>query len=425
MAIKLHANYILKLYKYIKLTMENTSSTQPPAENPKKQILNLIISKSVKCSKPTLNRVGMFIEAILSLDKDRIKVLSAQGLPDDLPILRSLIWKINLGYLPLNSEEWNNILFTQRKTYNYYKSLFISKLKEEIQLFNDYHSKTKQERKKLEEGTNKVLLEDIAKDVNRTHMQFSFFFQPINKNVKMTQEEIQAMVENRRNCTMRDIKDTYKIDINETHADVLARILFIYSKFSPDVSYVQGMNEIIAPIYYTFSYDKLYEEENENNIEADTFWTFYLLMQKMKYIFNRDEDKSDRGINGKAYRLQLMIKIVDKSISDHFDKYKLDFSFFSFRWFILMFSQDFLMIDILRLWDYIFCEEDIFRNVYLISLALMLMKKDTLLVSDLTGMIEELQNVNGIDIEALVSNAIKIDKYFGTEINKIIENEYL
>ena len=90
-----------------------------------------------------------------------------------------------------------------------------------------------------------------------------------------------------------------------------------------------------------------------------------------------------------------------------------------------MFSQDFLMIDILRLWDYIFCEEDIFRNVYLISLALMLMKKDTLLVSDLTGMIEELQNVNGIDIESLVSNAIKIDKYFGTEINKIIENEYL
>ena len=84
----------------------------------------------------------MFIEAILSLDKDRIKVLSAQGLPDDLPILRSLIWKINLGYLPLNSEEWNNILFTQRKTYNYYKSLFISKLKEEIQLFNDYHVKT-------------------------------------------------------------------------------------------------------------------------------------------------------------------------------------------------------------------------------------------------------------------------------------------
>ena len=66
-------------------------------------------------------------------------------------------------------------------------------------------------------------------------------------------------------------------------------MIFIYSKFSPDVSYVQGMNEIIAPIYYCFSYDKLYEEENENDIEADTFWTFYLLMQKMKCVLSKTE----------------------------------------------------------------------------------------------------------------------------------------
>ena len=64
MAFRLHANYILT-YINIQLIMENPSTTQPPTENPKKQILNLIISKSVKCSKPTLNRVGMFIEAIL------------------------------------------------------------------------------------------------------------------------------------------------------------------------------------------------------------------------------------------------------------------------------------------------------------------------------------------------------------------------
>lgn len=405
----------------------NNSSNEKPKEEPnsKKQILNLIITKSVKCSKSTLSKAGKFIESILSMDKPRLKELSAQGLPDDLPILRSLIWKINLGYLTLNSEEWTNTLRSQRKTYNIYKALFISKLKEEIKLFNDYHTKSKSEKKKIEEGTNKTLLEDIAKDVNRTHMQFSFFFQPTNKKTKMTQEEIKEMVENRRNCTMRDIKDTYKIDINETHADVIARILFIYSKFSPDVSYVQGMNEIIAPIYYCFSYDKLYEEENENDIEADTFWTFYLLMQKMKYVFNREEDKTDAGITGKALRLELLVSLVDKDIYTHFGKYKLDFSLFAFRWFILIFSQDFLMIDILRLWDFIFSEEDIFKNVYCVSLAIMLMKKDTILVSDLTGMIEELQNLGGLDIESLVNNAIKIGQVYGEEIDEIIKNEYI
>ena len=36
----------------------------------------------------------------------------------------------------------------------------------------------------------------------------------------------------------------------EKHADVIARILFIYAKLNPVVRYVQGMNEVLAPIYY-------------------------------------------------------------------------------------------------------------------------------------------------------------------------------
>ena len=49
---------------------------------------------------------------------------------------------------------------------------------------------------------------------------------------------------------------------------ILSRILFIYSKFEPEVSYVQGMNEIIAPIYYTFSFDRMNESEPIDDIEA-------------------------------------------------------------------------------------------------------------------------------------------------------------
>lgn len=38
----------------------------------------------------------------------------------------------------------------------------------------------------------------------------------------------------------------------ETHADVLARILFIYAKLNPGIRYVQGMNEILAVLYFCF-----------------------------------------------------------------------------------------------------------------------------------------------------------------------------
>jgi len=43
-----------------------------------------------------------------------------------------------------------------------------------------------------------------------------------------------------------------RINYIETHGDVLARILFIYAKLNPGVKYVQGMNEILAVLYFCF-----------------------------------------------------------------------------------------------------------------------------------------------------------------------------
>ena len=45
-------------------------------------------------------------------------------------------------------------------------------------------------------------------------------------------------------------------ETEEAHWEVVERMLFIYAKLNPGQSYVQGMNEIIGPIYYTFSTDK-------------------------------------------------------------------------------------------------------------------------------------------------------------------------
>lgn len=41
----------------------------------------------------------------------------------------------------------------------------------------------------------------------------------------------------------------------EAHWEVVQRILFIYAKLNPGQGYVQGMNEIIGPIYYIMASD--------------------------------------------------------------------------------------------------------------------------------------------------------------------------
>lgn len=41
----------------------------------------------------------------------------------------------------------------------------------------------------------------------------------------------------------------------EAHWEVVERILFLYAKLNPGQGYVQGMNEIIGPIYHAFASD--------------------------------------------------------------------------------------------------------------------------------------------------------------------------
>jgi hypothetical protein len=393
--------------------------------SPKKPILQIIVNKILSSPNQTINNSSGFIESLISKNKKNLQIFSENGLPDEIPILRSIVWKINLGYLPINNEEWAKILEDKRSSYFYYKDIFTKKLQEEFKLYKDYNTIPKEEKEKLDKKTNKALLEQIRKDVNRTHNQMDFLFKSIDENNQLTKKELMEMMESRINCSMKNINDIYKINIKETHADVIVRILFIYSYFFPDLSYVQGMNEIIAPIYYIFSFDKTYGvEPSIENIEADTFWTFNCLMTQVKDIFNREKDDKDIGLSGKVKRLKLMLKIVDSQLYEHFEKYKLEYSIFAYRWFILFFSQEFLMIDILRLWDYIFAQEDKFLNCYFISLAVLLLKKDELLVSDLTGMLSELRSIKGLNVEEMISISKKIKSEYGQECLTIINEIY-
>ena len=250
-----------------------------------------------------------------------------------------------------------------------------------------------------------------------------FFFKPTDENNILSQKELIEIMDNRRNCSMKDINDIYKINIKETHADVIVRLLFIYSTFFPDISYVQGMNEIIAPIYYIFSFDKTYGvETNIENIEADTFWTFNSLMSKIGDNFNREKDNENTGINTKIKKLKKMLLILDLQLFEHFDKFKVEYYTFAYRWFILFFSQEFIMIDILRLWDYLFAPDDKYFNCYFVSLAVLELKREELLVSDLSGILSNLKSFKGLSFEEIISFSKKIKTQYGEIFSQIINN---
>ena len=349
----------------------------------KKEILDKIVNKSVLCSKATVNFTTCILEALMSLDKERIIELSEKGLPDDLPEIRSLIWKINLGYLPLEPQKWGTFLISKRTAYKKYRTFVFQKLEKELESLKGYDKMSEEEKKEMEKKTHKLILEEICKDINRTHTEMNFFVKPIDNKNTFTEKELLKLVENKRNCTLKNINDTYKINIVLTHADVLSRILFIYSKFEPEVSYVQGMNEILAPIYYCFSFDRINESQPIDDIEADSFWCFFNLMNVFRELFDKNEDKKEHGILAKATRLKMMLKVVDKNLFEYLNKIGFDFTIITFRWISLLFSQDFLMVDILRIWDFLLCSNNKYHNCYYFSLSIILMRKDIIMKSQI------------------------------------------
>ena len=373
-----------------------------------KNIFNSITRKVLKCSKTTIKLSTNIIEAILSQDKEELNKLSEQGLPDDLPILRALVWKINLGYLPLNSNLWEKTFTEKRNLYKLYKDMIIQQIKREREEKN---------------YKKKLIIEQILKDVSRTGQNFSFFFQSTNKNILFSQEELVKMYKERKDCVFQNIEEYYNIEKeNETHADVLTRILLIYSNFAPEISYQQGMNEILAPIFYCYSYDKLYIEENEETIEADSFWSFFNLMSQMKMSF---DEFIIEGNKSNVENLYDLLKIVDIDLINHMDKKNIKFEFFVIRWFILLFSQEFDIGDILRLWDVIFSVENVYYYTYYISLAVLEIKKTKLITCDMVDFMVEIQNFENIKIDEVLNCVNDIKNKYEKEFLKIITKNKL
>ena len=356
------------------------------------------------CTKSTSEIASLALGIIKSKDKKKLYEICESGLPDDLPILRAYIWKIILGYLPLDISEWDSTLAKKREEYKIYKKFIKEKLKKELE---------------KKEYTSKDILEQIIKDVYRTNTQFSFFFQPTDKNKNFNKEEILNIYNKRKNWDFSNIEEVYKYDNfeNETHTDVLKRILFTYSSILQDVSYHQGMNEILAPIYYTFSYDKLYLEENEEDIEADSFWSFYFLLNGIKNNFEENQE----GLFYKSEILNECLKIVDEDVYNKLLEKNIKCEFFCLRWFVVLFGQDFDMGDVIRIWDFVFSNENKNYLLFYVCLAVINLRRNVIINGEMNEILQGFQNLRDLMCDDVIFLAVDIRNKWKDKLDNIIK----
>jgi len=375
------------------------------------------------------------------IDIKRFRKTCFEGIPDK-PSVRSLSWKLLLNYLPLDRSGWNDFLKKQRLLYKQYV--------EEIVAHPDNSNQENKSPSQLDHPLsiqpdsqwitffkdNEVLLQ-IDRDVRRLCPDISFFqhptlysiyhvlgdpgpFETLTKRVERVMLESSVIGTSRgglKNVTLKKCSNeeyTVLSDGQEAHWQVVERLLFIYAKLNPGIAYVQGMNELIGPLYYTFASDP--DVQWQEYAEADSFFCFTNLMGEVRDNFIKTLDDSAHGIGQEMNKLYCLLQVKDYELWKDLDTKKMMPQFFAFRWITLLLSQEFFLPDVIRLWDSLFSDPARFDFLIYICCSMLIILRQEILDSDFAVTMKLIQNFphDRYDMAQIIYKAVQL-KHHNTE----------
>jgi len=216
---------------------------------------------------------------------------------------------------------------------------------------------------------NASLLDEIRKDVTRTHPDLTFFLEPED-------------------------------NLGQRRYAAVERVLFVWAKLNKGVRYVQGMNEIVATLYFVLANDS--NEEWACEAEADTYFLFNTLMVEMRDIFVPDLDHADTGIQGRISNMIALLSLHDPEVRCHLDDCGIDGSFYSIRWLTTLLSREFILPDTIRLWDSMFASTHKDNFMRYVCVTMVMLMREELLRSDFGTCLRLLQAFPPTDVDRLL-----------------------
>lgn len=223
------------------------------------------------------------------------------------------------------------------------------------------------------------LLDEIRKDVVRTHSDLSFFLDPLD-------------------------------DLGRRRYAAIERILFLWARYNTGgVRYVQGMNEIVGSLYYVLANDA--RTEWANAAEADTYWLFNALLEEMRDVFVPELDAVDTGIRGRISAMEDLLERHDPALHEHFNEIGIDASFYAVRWLTTLLSREFLLPDTIRLWDSMFASTHKDNFLRYVCVTMLFVIRDKLLQGDFGQCIKLLQKYPSTHVDNLLDSSRSLYMY--------------
>ena len=407
---------------------------------------------SSQIKKNNINQLSLIFKEKILLNPYKVENIKNYAIEGKLnnELLRPIAWKIFLGVLPNTTSlrEWVEIISNQREEYK-------KKIKKFCKIQKFIGDPLGGGKKKKKASSSDTSYEDndlkslINKDLDRTHQEIDLFLQNKIKNN-------------------------------------LANVLYIWSKENQNISYRQGMHELLAILFlvfypYYFPCTKkpkntkndiieflkdieLYKEDiyiffhDEEEIQSDLFYIFEALMKKgMSNLFSpqilqkedpgykmyeifpqmwkedTDEDKPTYVYRRCILLIKEKLKSLDNDLYSHFKKIELNCVPFLQKWLRCIFSREFPLEDVYIIWDILLHNEYMNENtekypfifMEYICIAMIFKLRDTLKDADQNECLSVLfKYPETKDIMEIIKLSRKVEQAINERLNGKNSNVY-
>ncbi|TGJ81965.1 hypothetical protein E0Z10_g6813 [Xylaria hypoxylon] len=188
------------------------------------------------------------------------------------------------------------------------------------------------------------------------------------------------------------------------HMEQLKDMLLTYNEYNKDLGYVQGMSDLLAPIYAVLQDD------------AMAFWGFQHFMDRMERNFLRDQS----GMRNQLLTIDHLVQFMDPKLYAHLQKADSTNFFFFFRMLLVWYKREFKWMDTLHLWEVLWT--DFLSSSFHLFIALAILDKHRdVIMNHLEHFDEVLKYMNElsetIDLESTLIRA----EYLFRRFQRLIE----
>jgi hypothetical protein len=348
----------------------------------------------------------------------------------------SICWRVFLGVLPLDTNEWPATLCESRRAYEELCKVHVTDPRARAAQSGEAAAVVDDPLSEREDSVWREFFKDeelrelIRRDVDRTYPEYAFFRMPAVQ-------------------------------------DLLVNLLFLYSKLNPDVSYRQGMHELLAPCVFLLSREyfggpygcpaappgdmpELLSSLLDGTFLAHDAYTLFSrimmcakdwyrvetsiptsLPQRSSLFSNAaipttdldaalraaqsagslsalDEPKSAimkriNSIHG------VLLREMDYGLFERLNKLGVEPQLYGLRWVRLLVGREFHLHDVLRIWTAIFADSPSLSFIDYVCVAMLMHIREQLMALDYSGALRRLMKYPPVeDVSLIVQHALAL-----------------